>query len=88
MACVRFFTIMCMHVNTQYLRWAASAVVLALVALNVLHSWQPTQTDDAALLITGAESPLPAASPSIAAAPPTLPTASPDMMVVDVIGVV
>jgi competence protein ComEA len=74
--------------NKQHLRWAASAVVLALVALIVLRSWQSTQTDNAALLITGDNASTPAGLPSIAAAPRSLPSASPQMIVVDVIGAV
>jgi len=77
-----------MHVNKQHFRWAASAVVLALVALIVLRWWQPTQTDNAALLITGNDVPTTVASPSIVAAPQASPSASPEMVVVDVIGAV
>lgn len=93
MACVRAFYNRLMHANKQHLRWAASAVVLALVALIVLRSWQPKQTDAAALLITGDDAPATAASPSVSATPhvspsASPPSASPPVLVVDVIGAV
>ncbi len=77
-----------MHVDTQHLRWAASAVVLALVALIVLRWGQSTQTDDAALLITADHAHTSIASPSNVVAPRASPRASPEMVVVDVIGAV
>lgn len=70
----------------QPVRWAASAVVLVLVALIVLQPWRTTHTnDDAATLITTPAA-LPTASP-----PRTTPasaSASPAMIMVDVIGAV
>lgn len=70
----------------QPVRWVASAVVLVLVALIVLRSWQPQRGDDAAAFInTDVIVPTSAAMPSASAA---IASASPATIMVDVIGAV
>ncbi len=68
------------------MRWAASAVALVLVALIVLHTWQPQGSDDAAALVNiAAVAPTSAATPGAFVA---MPSASAATIVVDVIGAV